>query len=554
MSVDSENPEDDLIFEDDEFPADEPDAEQDKFAFGDAEGESGEAPGGEGLGQVFDPDRAQAESTDWEGAAEDENFFADQSFAGEPTESFSSGREFSEQSGAGWGGQRTDPEEIGIPTENDLDPLKSDSDQVFDLDAEGEELQLVEHESELDTFESAAVETDYVLADEGSESDAAEMEYVLADEEVSDEWAPVATEGELATEEESYVLADDQDEVYADEPQPEYAAEGEPDYAEYEESYVEVHDGYETAEVEPRRRFRLVSMVSGMAAACLIAAAGTVVVMKPGLFGLKVEPDLVDVVQIDRPRVDLTVAVPVLAPIVVTPDPVVPDPVTPDPVVPDPVTPDPVTLDPVVATPDPTVGPDSGPIQLGEMGIAIGEYGEENNVVVEHPLTAGIAPGSQAFAQLKNGNFFIGKVKTVNAPINITLSVKKGEVTLALAELRTLASLGSEEYMELQRSESGYVRLRNNNLLRGTILRYGRDDNVILEMKANQILIPKDVIEEMGNQSSDFSIRLDESTDNDWVRRLVEEEMVRNSGPNPLGGNTERLRTLPVFPGVNRDR
>jgi hypothetical protein len=525
---------------------------------------------------------------------------------------------------------------MGIPTEGDLDPLKSDSDQAFDLDAEDQEFQLVEHESELDTFDSEVVETQHASAEEEpedaaaephflldeqedaaaepefssgeeesdaeaetqyvleeqedaaaepeysfgeEESDTAETQYVLSDEEESDEWAPVAAEGELATEEEGYVLADDQDEVSADEAQPEYAAEGEPDYAEYEESYVEAHDGYETTEVEPRRRFRLVSMVSGMAAACLIAAAGTVVVMKPELFGLKAKPESVDVVQVDRPQIDLTLAAPVLVPIVVTPDPVVPDPVTPDPVVPDPVVPDPVipdpvipdpvipdpvvpdpvvpdpvTPDPVVATPELTVGPDAGPIQLGEMGIAIGEFDGGEVAVVKHPLTAGIVPGSQAFAQLKNGNFFIGKVKTVNAPINITLSVDKGEVTLALAELRTLASLGSDEYMELQRAEKGYVRLINNNLLRGTILRYGRDDNVILEMKANQILIPRDVIEEIGKQASDFSIRLDESTDNEWVRQLVEEEMVRDSGPNPSGGNKERLRTMPVFPGVNRNR
>ena len=84
MSVDSENPEDDLIFDDDEFLADEPDADKDKFAFGDAEGEGGEAPGGDDLGQVFDEDRPvpQAQSTDWEGDAENENLFADQSVEG----------------------------------------------------------------------------------------------------------------------------------------------------------------------------------------------------------------------------------------------------------------------------------------------------------------------------------------------------------------------------------------------------------------------------------------------------------------------------------------
>ncbi len=35
---------------------------------------------------------------------------------------------------------------------------------------------------------------------------------------------------------------------------------------------------------------------------------------------------------------------------------------------------------------------------------------------------------------------------------------------------------------------------------------------------------------------------------------MVEEEMVRDSGPNPFAGKRERMKTSPVIPGVKLDR
>ena len=93
-------------------------------------------------------------------------------------------------------------------------------------------------------------------------------------------------------------------------------------------------------------------------------------------------------------------------------------------------------------------------------------------------------------------------------------------MTLNLDDLQTLTSIGSDEYLELQQAEKGYVRLTNENLLRGTILRYGGDNNVILQVRADRILIPREVIEEIGN-TPEASVHLDESGDTDWVRRLV---------------------------------
>jgi hypothetical protein len=184
---------------------------------------------------------------------------------------------------------------------------------------------------------------------------------------------------------------------------------------------------------------------------------------------------------------------------------------------------------------------------LGESGILIGDFEEESPVIAHQlDLLIGVEAGSQAFVQLKNGNYFIGLIKKINAPYNITLGVPKGEVVLKLDELRMLASLGSDEYMDLQQSAGGYVRLLNNELLRGKILKYGRDDAVILEMKSNQVLIPRSAIDEIGG-STNSGVQLQDSGDMEWVRRLVEEEMVRDTGPvrATRQGGSNLLRMTP---------
>ena len=107
----------------------------------------------------------------------------------------------------------------------------------------------------------------------------------------------------------------------------------------------------------------------------------------------------------------------------------------------------------------------------------------------------GVMPGSRAFAQLHNGNYFIGKVKVIGGE-SITLRVETGEVTLDVGEIAQLTRLGSADYDQLQKVTKGFVRLTNNNRLVGGILSQIADDHVVLEFRSNRVMLPKSLIGE----------------------------------------------------------
>lgn len=143
----------------------------------------------------------------------------------------------------------------------------------------------------------------------------------------------------------------------------------------------------------------------------------------------------------------------------------------------------------------------------------------------------GVMPGSRAFAQLHNGNYFIGKVKQV-AEETITLRLDTGEVTLAKAEITQLTRLGSTDYDELQKATKGFVRLTNNNRLIGGILSKIADDHIVLEFRSNRVMLPKSAIGEIvSGKAEDGKVRLGTTNEEDnWVRTLAERQLGSGQG------------------------
>ena len=154
-------------------------------------------------------------------------------------------------------------------------------------------------------------------------------------------------------------------------------------------------------------------------------------------------------------------------------------------------------------------------------------------------------PGSRAFAQLHNGNYFIGKVKVIGGE-SITLRVETGEVTLDVGEIAQLTRLGSADYDQLQKVTKGFVRLTNNNRLVGGILSQIADDHVVLEFRSNRVMLPKSLIGEIVSGDEDQSVRLGTTQEEDsWLRKIAERELGGGQGapvtPTPNGQQGNRL-------------
>lgn len=161
----------------------------------------------------------------------------------------------------------------------------------------------------------------------------------------------------------------------------------------------------------------------------------------------------------------------------------------------------------------------------------------------------GVMPGSRAFAQLHNGNYFIGKVKQV-ADETITLRLASGEVTLATNEISQLTRLGSSDYDELQKATKGFVRLTNNNRLIGGIISRIADDHVVLEVRKNRVMLPKSVIGEIvSGKEEDSKVRLGTTTEEEnWVRTLAERELGSGQGAAPPIKPTGNPSAKPASP------
>ncbi|MEO6593921.1 MAG: hypothetical protein ABIP94_04125 [Planctomycetota bacterium] len=355
------------------------------------------------------------------------------------------------------------------------------------------------------------------------------------------------------------------------------------------------------------RARRVGRMLIALAASLMIVSAGAVVVLRPEWVGLQRTPERMQQAQIARPVVAVSVATPSLpkgpssvpAPtqpepvptVVKQPAPTQPEPVPtvveqPAPTQPEPVPtvveqpaptqpePVPTVVEQPVPTPtDPALlvvvsapAPDSMgeqwpvPVASGATGSATAAapdsparllrlseellMGEREEVPRRGKAADGVMPGSRAFAQLHNGNYFIGSVKSVDAE-RLTLRVETGEVTLAVAGIARLTELGSADYAELQKVTSGFVRLTNNNRLVGGILSHIADDHVVLEFRSNRVMLPRSAIGQVVQGEDDASVRLDTTLEEDnWLRRLIERQLGSGTGvappakaaPAPTGG------------------
>ncbi len=362
------------------------------------------------------------------------------------------------------------------------------------------------------------------------------------------------------------------------------------------------------------------SLLLSVAASLLVLFGATFIVLRPGLFGLSVEPERVAKIDIARPKVEVAIVEPakVALPNEINSEPnlaktsnrTTADPATATPVVESPETgqsepssttgktrPETLTEVPgnpgatsvdVLATPAEEViassGNDVTPVtttgsntpnmvqapkgvgsannwpvpQATKNTVAIttqqglARFGEDLMVggvttgTADAKAMDGVMPGSRAFAQLHNGNYFIGRVKQV-ADEHITLRVETGEVTLATAHIAQLTRLGTTDYDELQKATKGFVRLTNNNRLVGGILSRIADDHIVLEFRSNRVMLPKSAIGEIvSGKDADGDVLLGTTSEEEnWIHTLVERELGAGQGSRakpaaPVGSRPPR--------------
>lgn len=339
--------------------------------------------------------------------------------------------------------------------------------------------------------------------------------------------------------------------------------------------------------VGPRasRMRRASGMVAAIAASLALVGLGAVVVMRPEWVGLHLEPEVVQQVQITRPRVEIAMAtppaVPVAAPQLGKHDPApktTPTNPTPDqpkdpvatvpptsgelygPPMPDtPSTPVGVPVATVPALPpdaptatwpvaqkpvDPARSTAKKPGVLVRIGddTMVGEVDATKAPKVQ--AVEGVMPGTRAFAQLHNGNYFIGSIKVASAD-RVTLRINEGEVTLEADEIARLTALGSSDYEALQKATSGFVRLTNSNKLIGGILSQIADDHIVLEFRSNRVILPKSAVGAVVQGEPEQEVRLEVTREeDDWVKSLVERQ-IGGAHPDPTPSKGPLLVTPP---------
>ncbi len=521
----------------------------------------------------------------------DDILFTDHTQGLNPSEKFQGGAAFAEEGTSQWSGDNLELDQPGAKEQSFTNELGSldQSEEEFGPDSE-KELELVDGggtTGEVDEFEQSSA---FVLEDgetawqqdnaaaasaEGdgdtAAEESAEPALVEDDAPVEPGWEPlpegnvdnIAEVGEVAR-------TDDEGAVH-DGAEPAMAA-----------AEVEGHDIYaEEAPavlVGPRRTGRRVlRLLTSLAASLLVLAGGAAVVLRPEWFGLAFEPARVQQVHIDRPQVGVASTAP---PAVAMPAPEV---VVADPT-PAPRPADPVVTPTVEVPPAPEITPEVPPeVPVPSTGLEPGAVVTEapNSAwpVVEHragqpslatpkamvrigddlmvgevsaerqPVRAvdGVLPGSRAFAQLHNGNYFIGSVKHATDE-QVTLRLDKGsEITLARIEIARLTELGSTDYEQLQRVTSGFVRLTNNNRLVGGILSQIADDHIVLEFRSNRVMLPKSAVGQVVRGEDEGGVRLDITPqEDDWLKAIAERQL--GSGTGALAPGAPPAPTTPAAP------
>lgn len=479
-------------------------------------------------------------------------------------------------------------DELAIDSEQELElidgaqPKASDDDLVLEDDAAPQEGQL----DSLQTTQDDLLNGEVFVLDEGSEA-VAEDGSPQGEQPVEDGWEPltarrghaaqthafeddggaVPSEGEEV--ETESVEFDGETETHESEDaestelenHDEFAAheeiENQDEFASLDEQAEEAPQDGEELPVEesaepvmvtkaPARTGRILRFLTRAAAAAVLVGAGAVAVLHPEWIGLTLEPELVQRVQVARPNLSPKAPKPV-APQAGKNEPAAPA-VEPAPQV--------AVATPVAPAPQPTAQPTPAPTEP-EPKVAVVEQPApavdpmpttENPVATQnlpHYLPAGetlwvgsfdggarateawasVTPGSKAFAQLANGNFFIGSVKAVAADA-LVLAVKHGEVFLPRSEIRKVTTLDSRDYADLQRATQGFLKLSNDNRLVGEILQTVGDDHYVLQMQSDRIVVPRSAVQQVVERGGSEGLRFGSVGDEEqWLRGVAERQL-----------------------------
>lgn len=516
---------------------------------------------------------------------------------------------FDENGRSKWEGRALTPDEMGVATPSQPGFMAGDDELAIDSE---QELELIDGYATPDTVSKKADEVTHpdgegsdeiALDDQPVEmaqqgDDLMEGEVYVLDEGESVEGAEGVVaesvdgehEGEVVSEEgdvveEQFAQAEepmehpDLDNVEAPSFEEEFATQSaHVEHTEQGQEQMETESAEPIAvAVAPARTGRIFKLFTKVAVAAALVVGGGVVVLHPEWVGLTLEPELVERVQVARPNTTPRVPKPVApvtdaqpavpgvetAPVqpsnVEQPQPQQAAQVEPQPV----VTPVPVVPTPVPAQPqaegnlaDQLAANSTLPRYLpaGE-SLWIGQYDGGSRGTAEW---ASVAPGSKAFAQLENGNFFIGSVKAVAADA-LVLSVKQGEVMLPRAEIRKVTTLDSRDYADLQRATQGFLKLSNDNRLVGEILETVGDDHYVLQMHSDRIVIPRSEVQQVVQRGGNEGLRFGSLGDEEqWLRdvagRQLETQRAGGKQPSTNRSTTQGQATQPQIPVKQEQR
>jgi hypothetical protein len=480
--------------------------------------------------------------------------------AGDPADAQFEGRpEFAESSSGRWPGHELQPDDIGIPVEGREDPLTADD----GIDTE-QELEVIGDDGQVHA--PAAGDESFVI-DEGQIAGAtgeSDNPYITGEQPevpVEEGWEPVAaTPGRVADDEATLGTVDEEQAAEAEqEPALVGAGGGEEIYAEAQAEPAGRLVG------APQRRHRLFALLPSAAAASVVLAAGTVVVLRPEWLGLHFQPQLVERVQVARPAVEVRVPKPPMPAAGAVGTSPVPKPVDvqPQPSDPGPENHVPQPGNPSDNPPTPTTDPTPPPTQVGKAGsgrmlpvgenLLVGDFTPRSDTDTSW---LNVKLGTKAFAQLRNGNFFVGSVKAVSANAVVlhvgssdaTTQKTTSEVTLPRTEVERITALDSQEYQELQQATTGSLRLTNNNRLVGTILKSVADDFYVLQMRSDRIVVPKKTAKLITSNNEQLKFAPDSENDDEeaWLHEVAARQLrLLAAGQAASTGLESRSSALP---------
>ena len=114
----------------------------------------------------------------------------------------------------------------------------------------------------------------------------------------------------------------------------------------------------------------------------------------------------------------------------------------------------------------------------------------------------GLVRGTQVLAELRNGNYFIGRIYQIGGR-KVILDVKKGQLTFYYDEVAHLMPIGPALARKLKEHPTGFVILKNTNRIKGEIVVEAKD-YVTIQVREARITIPRESIErvEKGKETS----------------------------------------------------